>query len=65
MAETFIGPKNCAINEMTGDNKTVGRCWFFVGEEDVCPRHGSVKKVMEHYRETGKLTLEKNHVRDR
>ena len=53
--------KNCAVNEQTADGVVVGRCWHHVGDEDVCLRHGNVKEVMKRYRETGKLTLERNH----
>ena len=49
---------NCAVLEVTGDGETCGRCWYYVGEKDVCPRHGDVSDVMQKYRETGKLTLE-------
>ena len=52
-----IAPNNCPISEMTADGCRVGRCWFFcLG--DVCPRHGDVKRELETYRETGRLTLE-------
>lgn len=44
---------NCAVNERDGDGKHVGRCWFFVGNKDICPRHGDVHELMEHYRKTG------------
>lgn len=55
--------KNCAINEQTGNGRVVGRCWFYVGEKDVCPRHGDVKAPMDRYRATGKLTLERDFER--
>jgi hypothetical protein len=58
-----IGTHSCAIRERTGDGVSVGRCWFHVGDNDVCPRHGDVKVAMAHYRATGKLTDEKDHVR--
>jgi len=51
-----IFPKSCAIREFTGDGVSVGRCWFHVGDNDVCPRHGDVREVMTRHRETGKLT---------
>jgi len=47
---------NCAVRERTGDGVSVGRCWCYVGDKDVCPRHGDVKAVMEHYRKTGSLS---------
>lgn len=53
-------PNNCAINEVTGDGKHVGRCWFHL-ENNICPRHGDVTEVQEHFRETGELTSELQH----
>lgn len=50
--------KNCAINERTADGVLVGRCHFYVGDDDTCPRHGDVRTIMEHYRTTGRLTPE-------
>jgi len=49
----------CAIREMTANGDSVGRCYSFVGDKDICPRHGDVHDVMEHYRKTGKLTDER------
>ena len=48
--------KNCAILERTADGRSVGRCFFHVGDADVCPRHGDVFEVQEHYRKTGNLS---------
>ena len=48
-------PRNCAVRERTADGVSVGRCWFYVGDTDVCPRHGDVSEVMRVYRETGNL----------
>jgi hypothetical protein len=53
-------PNNCAIIEQTGDGVRCGRCYFFVGNDDKCPRHGNVKVVMEKFRATGELTLEQD-----
>lgn len=53
---------HCAINEQTADGCVVGRCWFKV-ENGICPRHGDVSEVQKRYAETGKLTLEENHIR--
>lgn len=55
MMKSVIAPKNCAVREYTANGVSVGRCWHFV-PNDMCPRHGDVSVVMEHYRETGKLT---------
>ena len=55
---------NCAINEVTGDGEHVGRCWGFLerkGGRKICPRHGDVTAVQEHYAETGHLTSELDH----
>lgn len=49
---------NCPINEMTGDGYVVGRCWFYLPDGKICPRHGNVEKEVEYYKKTGKLTLE-------
>lgn len=48
--------RNCAVRERTADGVSVGRCWFYVGAECVCPRHGDVRKVQAHYATTGKLS---------
>lgn len=61
MKERPLSPKSCAINEETGDGTPVGRCWHYVGDDAVCPRHGDVKAVQEHYVKTGKLTRERDH----
>lgn len=52
-------PNNCAINEVTGDGTPVGRCWHHLPDGKTCPRHGDVSVPQDHYRRTGKLTLEK------
>lgn len=51
--------KACAVNERTGDGRSVGRCWFVV-VEGRCPRHGDVTAVQERLRTTGKLTDERD-----
>lgn len=53
-----IGPKSCAVNERTGDGRSVGRCWMWTGEDGICPRHGDVKTIQARFAETGKLTDE-------
>lgn len=50
----------CAIAEETADGVPVGRCWFY-SPGDVCPRHGDISKVQQHYLETGMLTRESEH----
>lgn len=47
---------NCAVRERTSDGTPVGRCWFYVGGDDVCPRHGDVSKAQRHYCMTGELS---------
>ena len=47
--------RNCAVREHAGDGTSVGRCWHWVGEALVCPRHGNVARVQAHYEATGKL----------
>lgn len=54
MARLF--DKNCAIMERTADGRAAGRCWFYVGDSLVCPRHGDVEFVQKHYTDTGFLT---------
>lgn len=49
---------NCAVRERNADGQPVGRCWFHVGSDDVCSRHGDVSTVMLRYRETGELSDE-------
>lgn len=56
MAMPVLMEHNCAVLERTADGVAVGRCMFHVGNADVCPRHGDVSKVQEHYRETGQLS---------
>jgi hypothetical protein len=48
--------KNCAVREFTADGICVGRCWAFVGEHGLCPRHGDVSEAQRKYRDTGRLT---------
>ncbi len=52
---------NCAIREFTADGVSVGRCWMYCGKEAICPRHGDVRYVQDHYMRTGELTNEMNH----
>lgn len=52
-----IAPNNCPIIEMTADGCCVGRCFFYC-LDDICPRHGDVKKEFERYHEKGQLTRE-------
>jgi len=49
---------NCAVREFTADGEAVGRCWFSVSNDYICPRHGNVQFVQEHYADTGQLTDE-------
>jgi len=56
--EARIDSSLCAVLERTADGIPVGRCWFFVGDRYVCPRHGDVSEIQKHYQETGELTLE-------
>ena len=48
----------CAVRERTADNVSVGRCYHFVGDVNICPRHGNVSDVQKRFSETGKLTDE-------
>jgi hypothetical protein len=48
-------PECCAVRERTADGTNVGRCWFWLDEKDICPRHGDVSELMKIFRETGKL----------
>lgn len=50
-------PNNCPINECTADGRACGRCWHYC-ENGNCPRHGNVQVELNHYRKTGRLTLE-------
>jgi len=59
MKGTF--PNNCPILEQTADGYCVGRCWFNLKDGKFCPRHGDVSKAVDHYVETGKVTLEEKH----
>ena len=52
--------QNCPINEQTADGKVCGRCWFFLSDGATCPRHGDVSVELQHYKDTGHLTLENN-----
>mgnify|MGYP000982489153 CR=1 FL=1 len=53
--------RNCPIRERTGDGRSVGRCWHYVGDELRCPRHGNVESAVRKYEETGQLTDENDH----
>jgi hypothetical protein len=55
-----IWSRNCPIRERTGDGISVGRCWFYVGEALICPRHGDVSRAVRHYEATGELSEEPN-----
>ena len=57
-----IDHNDCAILERTADGISVGRCWYYL-KDDMCPRHGNVKAVQDHYRLTGELTDERDFVR--
>ncbi|KKM81722.1 hypothetical protein LCGC14_1326850, partial [marine sediment metagenome] len=49
---------NCPINEQTADGYTCGRCCFHLPDGVTCPRHGEVATEVDHFRATGRLTLE-------
>lgn len=53
-----IASNNCPIIERTHDGDSVGRCFFYC-PDGVCPRHGDVRKEIERYCETGRLTDER------
>jgi glyoxylase-like metal-dependent hydrolase (beta-lactamase superfamily II) len=67
-----IAINNCPILEVTGDNRSVGRCWFGLTDEvrrdrllrkrktgrKLCPRHGDVTEAVRRYIEYGELTRE-------
>jgi hypothetical protein len=55
----YPNQNSCPIRERTGDGVSVGRC-FFHCPEGVCPRHGDVSAPLKLYRETGKLTDERD-----
>lgn len=50
--------RNCPILERTADGDVVGRCWFYIGGLQKCPRHGDVSAACAHFARTGKLTPE-------
>lgn len=52
-----MSEQNCAVNEVTGDDVHVGRCYFHL-DNNVCPRHGDVKLVQDYFVVTGRLTSE-------
>jgi hypothetical protein len=53
--------KNCAVREFTADGISVGRCLHYVGNDNMCPRHGDVSAVQEKYVKTGQLTDDRTH----
>ncbi len=53
---------NCPILERTADGVPVGRCWFW-SPDGICPRHGDAKAAIEKYKQTSKLTDERELVR--
>ena len=57
--------RNCAIREFTADGVSVGRCWHYLGYTNVCPRHGDVAAVQQHFVETGELTNDPQEMRRR
>lgn len=46
---------NCPVLERTADGTSVGRCWFHLTDEYICPRHGNVFKEVEAYKSSGEL----------
>lgn len=52
-----MSEQNCAVNEVTGDDVHVGRCYFHL-DNNVCPRHGDVTAVQDNFINTGRLTSE-------
>ena len=48
--------ENCPIRERTADGVSVGRCWFYLRDGKICPRHGLVVGAVEVYERTGKLS---------
>ena len=38
-------PNNCPVVEETADGISVGLCWFYIGEEKTCPRHGKINEI--------------------
>ena len=55
---------HCPIIEQTADGNTCGRCWFYLINGIICPRHGDVLVEVEYFNETGHTTLE-NEMRKR
>ena len=53
----LLNTNACAVNERTGDGRSVGRCWFHV-TDGRCERHGDVSAVQAEYERTGRLTDE-------
>ena len=53
---------NCPINEQTGDGTIVGRCWFYLKDGKICPRHGDVSISIEYFNKNGKIMLEKDFI---
>lgn len=49
--------KSCPILERTGDGEPAGRCWYYTGENGICPRHGDVREELARLPE---LTDEKD-----
>jgi hypothetical protein len=39
---------NCPILERTGDDRPVGRCWYYC-PNGKCPRHGDVTDALAKY----------------
>jgi hypothetical protein len=62
LVKSYPNPNSCPIRERTGDGIPVGRCYYHC-PGDVCLRHGDVSGPLNTYRETGKLTDEKNFQR--
>jgi len=51
-------PNNCPILERTSDGKSAGRCWYYLSDQHICPRHGDVSEERNIYIDTGHLTDE-------
>ena len=55
---------NCPILEQTADGVRCGRCWYYLPDGKICPRHGDVSIEVDHFSSTGECTLE-NDMRTR
>lgn len=56
---------NCPVNQQTADGDKVGRCWHYLPDGKTCPIHGDVSLAVQRFENTGRLTTEYDHNKEK